>query len=445
MKLGHFIRKTSKDPVIEGVEHISRFLLHKQRLVTVNNSLRTHGIKALRKHNNTSNPFNINENEFKTYLAASSLAHLLDGWMYLSNSFNALINGDEGTAIHLAYYAELRASMSFLASEGIGVFDKSHYGVFKKESTIFKYPSRQSSKGATHQFVWTAMEKWASSGVKPDSNILKIFKVRGINFYDLTEYFHPSTASSTLLSVSIVKSWLKEWCFDIMSYRGDRKERNEVSYRPQRINNFEVNLNFKNIITDLESYWSVISPSGMDKFSLLDKYLLRKLFDNLYTSLGSTSPRKDLIENAFTQYGINDPSLFNFLDYQAPYANEHTIFQNANIKKTTSISILARATLLLRIAVGLVSQIYKAGGIQKDELNFVWDNYSIDNGFWSPGNLYSDFNDLWNDVQSSVNDLKLDVEDPGLDTDMFSIKNRRAQEVIHFGQINRACLWGLDI
>ncbi|RST26323.1 hypothetical protein [Chryseobacterium lacus] len=444
MKLGHFIRKTSKDPVIDGLGHISKYLLPHQRLISESNPLKKNGIKALGKHRNITNSFTIKEKEFKTYLAASSLAHVLDGWMYLSNSFNALINGDEGTAIHLAYYAELRGAMSLLASEGIGVFDKHHFGTFKNESVIFRYPRNEMRKGATHQFVWTAMEKWSSSGVKPDSNILKIFKVNGINFYDITEYFHPSTSSSSLLSVSIIKSWLKDWCFDIMTYKSDRKERNEVSYRPQRISDFSQKINFKDIINELENYWSVISPSGIDNFSTLDKYLLRKLFESLYNNISTSSSRRDLIENAFTEHGINDQNLFNFLDFNAPYNNEHIIFQNANIKNTTSLSILARATLLLRISIGLVSQIYKSGGVHKSELNFVWDQYAVDNGFWSPGNLYPNFNDLWTDVQSSIDDLKLDVNDGSISNDIFSIKRSRPQEIIHFGQINRACLWGLD-
>ncbi|HOZ50718.1 MAG TPA: hypothetical protein PLU17_02590, partial [Chitinophagaceae bacterium] len=309
---------------------------------------------------------------------------------------------------------------------------------------IFQYPRTQRTKGSTHQFVWNAMEKWSNSAYKPSSDILKIFKVRGKNFYELTEYFHPSTGGSTLLSVQTVKSWLKEWCFDIKSYREDRENRNEVSYRPQRIKGFNEIIDFGQIIDGLNNYWSVISPSGTDKFSLLDTYLLRKLYSGLFTAIGSPGIRRDLIQNAFTEYGMHDTTLFDFLDFTSPYGNDHFIFQQASIKEATPLPIMARATLLLRISVGLVSQLYNSGGVNKSDLNFVWNNYGLDCGFWSAGNAPLDFNNLWSDIEFSLSDLSTHINNPGTNKSVFSITQSKPEEIIHLGQINRACLWGLD-
>lgn len=445
MRLGNFIRKANKDSVVEGVRHIKRYYLPNERLVAANSPLERNGISAIKKHNNPTLSYTISDTEFKTYLAGSSLAHILDGWMYLSNAFNSLLNGDSGAAIHLAYYAELRSAMSILATEGIGVFDKKHFGTFdSNDCQIFQYPSRERMKGSTHQFVWNAMEKWSNSAYKPSPEILEIFKVRGRTFFELTEYFHPTTVGSTLLGVQTIKSWLKEWCFDIRSYRDDREERNEVSYRPQRIKNFSQSIDFQNVINELNNYWSVISPSATDKYSLLDTYLLRKLYDGLYSSIGAPYVRRELIQNSFNQHGINDETLFNFLDFQTPYNNDHIIFQQASIRQTTPLSIIARATLLLRISVGLVSQLYNAGGINKNELDFIWNNYAIDNGFWDTENIPADFNNLWTDIQPSLNDLNIDINTPGINNSRFSIALRNHQELLHLGQINRACLWGLD-
>lgn len=445
MLLGHFIRKASKNSVVEGFQHIKRYYIPNKRLISANSPLDRDGIGAIRRHSNNAIPYQISSNEFKTYLAASSLAHLLDGWMYLSNSFNSLLNGDKGTAIHLAYYAELRSAMSILATEGIGVFDKKHFGVFEyNHCEIFKYRGNQYKKGSTHQFVWNAMEKWSNSSYKPDVELLKIFKVRGRDFYELTEFFHPATAGSTFLTVQTVKSWLKEWCLDIRSYREDRENRNEVSYRPQRIKNFDQNIDFKAIITCLDGYWTAISPSATDKFSLLDTYLLRKLFRNIYVKIGSPGNYKDLVENAFNQYGIHDETLFSLLNFEPPFHDEHVLFEQAKVRHTTTLSIMARATILLRISVGLVSQLLRAGGIDKSSLDFVWDSYGIDNGFWTTGNLPVDFDLLWSDAQSSFSDLKSDLDLPGVDNSIYSIRQRNPKEIILLEQINRACLWGLD-
>lgn len=65
----------------------------------------------------------------KDYIAISSILHCKDAWDYYSNSISAMLEGNMSNAIHLAYYAELRATVSFLASEGIGIFNSKHYYV----------------------------------------------------------------------------------------------------------------------------------------------------------------------------------------------------------------------------------------------------------------------------------------------------------------------------
>lgn len=454
MRISNHIRRASREAVVDGVRHIKRYHINSDKILSHKNPLVLNGISSVKKHTDATKNYSIGQSKINSFLAASCLSHLLDGWLYLSNAFNAILNGDEATAIHLSYYAELRSAMSILATEGIGVFSDKHIAVYSPSTNgeipenYYKglAPNRKyvQPRYSTHTFVWDAMEKWANSAYKPNNEILKIFKVHGRDFHELTEFFHPSMVSSDLLTVQTVKDWLKDWCFDIKKYRNDRDSRNESSYRPQRIINFNQTIDFKSIIKELDKYWSIISPLGENKFSLLDKYLLRKLYDTLYSKVTTTSSKTELLTNAFTQLGINDQTLFNFLDYQSPFQNDHVIFSQASLKKTTSLSILARATLLLRISVGLVSQLYKDGGIQKEELNFVWNQYGLDGGFWSPGNIYTDFNNLWTDVQSSLEDLKLDIDSLGTNTNIYTIKSRKPQEIIHFGQINRACLWGLD-
>jgi len=455
MILRDYIRNISREAVVDGVKNIKRYHIGSQKLISDTNPLITNSILAVKNHSDATKSYRIKQAKINTFLAASSLAHLLDGWTYLSNSFNALLSGDEATSIHLGYYAELRSAMAILATEGLGVFNDKHLGAFST-STNLEYPtnyykgnppnvSYKQPSSATHLFVWDAMEKWSNSSYKQNDEILKIFKVKNKNFFELTEYFHPSTTVSTLHTVQTIKSWLKEWCFDIRSYRSDRNSRNNVSYRPQRISKFNERINFKNILNEINSFWSVISPSNTDKFSLLDMYLLRKLFASLFSGITTTETRSDLITRAFSEHGINDRMLFDFLDFQSPYAADHIIFNYASIRKTSPLSIIARATLLLRVAVGLVSQLYKSGGINKLELDFVWNNYAVNNGFWQEGSAFTDFNQLWSEIQTSLDDLKIDINSLGADNNLYSIKERNPEGIIYAGQINRACLWGLDL
>lgn len=448
MSLGYFVRKVSREGVIDGVKHVKRYYIPSKKLISNKNPLQLNCTKAIKKHADDRLHYTISSNSINSYLASSSLSHLLDGWMYLSDAFNALINGDEGTCIHLAYYAELRSAMSILASEGIGVFNKKHLGVFSKTSNG-EYPKNYykptggyvQPESATHQFVWDVIEKWTNSTLKPQADILKIFSVRGHDFYDLTQYFHP--LATVLTTGDVVKQWLKEWCFDIKSYRSDREMRNEVSYRPQKIKNFDVNIDFKNIINCLNDFWTIISPLQRDRFSLLDTYLLRKLFNELYARIIPSQPLKELAENALNNIGLYDTTLVKVLSSEAPYNVEHIIFQEAIKKETTSLSIIARATLLLRVSIGLVSQLFSLGGVSQSDLNFVWKNYGDNNGFWDSGNMPSDFEDLWLSIQTPIQDLKnwINSGNPSL----YSVKKNNPENIIYFTQINRGCLWGLAI
>lgn len=454
MKLGHYLKRCSKNAVIEGVSSMKRRNISKAKLLTANNPLINNALLSVDRHTDVRNPYNIAPNQINQFLAASSLSHMLDGWGYLSSAFNALLNGDEATAIHLGYYAELRSAMSILSTEGLGVFSTKHIGAFsptnnvefpknyyKNNNPLGKYVINQAG---THTFVWNAMEKWSDSSTKPGDDILKVFKVKGLNFYELIEYFHPSTAGSSLLTLQTVKDWLKEWCFDIKRYQNDKEARNEASYRPQRIQNFNAFTDFQQIINEVGAFWNVISPTQQSKFDLLDKHLLRKLFNSLYVKINPAQSLDELINNAFIQHGITDQPLIDFLSHQGPHQNEHVIFTHAATRNTSALAVIARATLLLRISIGMVSHLYHAGGMSKPDLNFVWNKYGLENGFWSAATPVSDHNDLWHDLESMFSDLKDDVNNAGSPNDIYSIRERNPAEMIYFSQINRACLWGLD-
>lgn len=456
MLLKDYIQNISREGVVDGVKNIKRYHIASKRILSDNNPLIKNGPKSVINHGDNTRIYNIAQPKINSFLAASSLSHLLDGWIYLSHAFKSILNGDEATAIHLAYYAELRSAMSILATEGLGVFNNQHLGIFSptssKEFPVNGYKNkgtppiltRTAKPYGTHTFTWDAISELSKSPTKLNTEILKIFKVSGKNFLELTQYFHPATAGSTILTSTTIKKWLKEWCLDIKMYRGDRDNRNEVSYRPQKIKNFNGRIDFQTILNDLEKYWLIISPSNTDKFDMLDKYLLRKLYSAIYPRLGTLTPKIDLIRDAFNEHGINDEILFKFLDFQSPYSDDHLIFHNANAKKTDAMSILARATLLLRISIGLVSQLYKDGGVSKNELDFVWENYGIESGFWETSNTPSDFTNLWSDIQPSLSDLISDINLPGSRNDLFLIKERQPEAMQNFGQINRACLWGMD-
>ena len=111
-------------------------------------------IQEIKQSKNSGNT--LKHSHLSEYIAASTIIHCFDGWSYLGRALDAEMAGDPDTARHLGYYAELRAAMSLLASEGVGVFHNIHIIVTERECILFPGKS-------THEFVWEALRTWADS------------------------------------------------------------------------------------------------------------------------------------------------------------------------------------------------------------------------------------------------------------------------------------------
>ncbi len=117
------------------------------------------------------------QNQLEEYIASSIIVHSSDGWNNLSRSVESILNGDISSAIHFAYYAELRAVMSLLAFEGIGVFDKQH--VWYDEMKNFRL-----FKGfTTHSLADAVIRAWTKQLKKKDV-LFDLVKVKNINLKD---------------------------------------------------------------------------------------------------------------------------------------------------------------------------------------------------------------------------------------------------------------------
>ena len=89
--------------------------------------------------------------QLSQYIAASCFLHAADGWSYLGKSMLSLLRGDPHRSLHLAYYAELRAAMSLMATRGVGIFNGRNFIVLGANNV------KSVGKGnRTHQFAWEA-------------------------------------------------------------------------------------------------------------------------------------------------------------------------------------------------------------------------------------------------------------------------------------------------
>jgi hypothetical protein len=212
------VRKASSKAIVIALGRLSRYA-SKNKWISETNRYRNNTV------NNIEDDYRggVKQKALVEYIAASGPLHCADGWSFLSRGVEACERGNPSVAVHLGYYAELRAAMAILATQGIGVFDKHHY--------IVETPSScQLINSSTHVFTWAALEFWASLP-KSGEDLLKVFHVRGNTLWSWLNAYQ----SSTTISSTVASSWLKTWGLDLQLLADDQGVRNEASYRPNDI------------------------------------------------------------------------------------------------------------------------------------------------------------------------------------------------------------------
>ena len=350
-------------------------------------------------------PNSINTIDLCKYVAASVPTHCMDGWGFLGRAIHCVVRGDTNTARHLAYYAELRAAMSLLASAGIGVLDKTHV-VIDNNGHVHKF-----SGCGTHLFTWLALENWS---ITPQAaNLIgDIIKVNSVSLRDwLIDFMAPGNL------VTLASYWLSNWGLDLNILNNDHDARNVVSYRPSHITNTPcVNAHDSSIfITDL---WSALNPYHTTRFNHLDRYLLRKClrtidretplpnsqggqisYSDRVSSMLSRFPFSTAISDSYKNFFIGnnfpDPIILNEAEKRQPINDPRHHFE-----------VLSRATLLLRIATGSCFQLINSATFSSTDLEFWWNNLGVERGLWNqrskPGNNSGGLISLWDDVDIAL-------------------------------------------
>jgi len=158
------IQNASASAVIDAARTLRRDCFPGGRWIGPRNRYAINTVKRITADAPRRTPPSPKSLQLSQYIAASVILHCFDGWSYLSHSVESLLDGDIATAVHLAYYAELRAAMSFLASEGISIFDYKHFWCDNTGNyNVFC--------GSTHTVVWQALEEWAVSSARRTSSL----------------------------------------------------------------------------------------------------------------------------------------------------------------------------------------------------------------------------------------------------------------------------------
>ena len=375
------------------------------------------------------------------YIAASIPLHVADGWVFLSRAFDAIKCGDRNTAVHLAYYAELRAAMSLLASEGIGVFNNRHVAIGQQRIPT-EWANIGSSRGrgvSTHYATWELLNSWADDPIRAS----QILTAVTVETRTISDWFSEAGIAQSVQRL-VARRWLKSWSIDLQYFPIDRDLRNHTSYRPNRITPTSATAvdTSADVVDPLLQTWDALVPSADAGGAAIDRALLSRALSLAYDR--QSRPRQDWdnlvdrLQGAAShslQSQLKDPALSNY--YVLNCADDPS-------RPPITRAVLSRATLLLRIANGVCAQRLANARISRQDLEFWWTRVGEDEGLWPSGTVPEPFADLWDEVDVAIDDAETalaSISTPREMSEISDILSKRAS----LTQYSRAALWLLGV
>ena len=392
-----------------------------------------------------------------TYIAASIPLHLMDGWTFLSRAFEALAHGDHHGAIHLGYYAELRACFSILASSGIGLFNERHIAV-DANGEPQPWPSDpaviedKNNVQGTHIAAWKLLRAWGDK-VENGSRLLQVIRVGGTNLVtwldevasELARDGHSVTFFSEAYKNALAKDWLEAWSIDLSEPDHDRSIRNAVSYNPSRILGSQPGRldASSELIGPLRVHWSALEPSGWQAEAANDPALLILGLRKLRTYGEGKKSTADWTAYTTALESIGGKASSERL-LQSEVAFE-PLFRGAEETATQSrpIPVLSRSTLLLRLASALTGDVLTRASISKRDIEFWWAPFGHDLGFWDDRPDDTMFSGLWDSVRESLREIDEEIGD--IEKASFEIASSAVGGHLSATQFSRAPLWLLGV
>ena len=387
--------------------------------------------------------------ELADYIAASAIAHCFDGWSYLARSLESEMVGDPDTARHLAYYAELRAAMSILAGAGIGVFHNRHVAMCTPERC-----NVLTQNLGTHLFVWHALEMWAESQDGVDA-ILNAIQPGGCSLSDWLIQF-------SVGSTFVATDWLRQWGLDLSMMTDDREARNQASYRPTPFTTpgpRSINDTMETIL----AFWEVCDPGAGGGFPVLDRYLLRRGLNLVFQSFHGSGRPTARAENIYDRSLTGALNGLDLKDHSKDWWTEFLSFQNLSVAPNIVIDagendnpghpnhskqVLARATLLLRVATGCSRGLLEAAGWSEEEdLEFWRSSTAVQRRLWPEAHAKAPSIELWTDVSEASTSIEewLEERKNGVAACHYTLWNEQAREASTLATAERAFLWGVGL
>jgi len=442
----NLLRGASSERIKVALERLHLYT-KRDRWLGVANSL-FHRLKSHKRKNHRSFT-SLNQKHVEEYVASSVPLHCIDSWSFLGRALLCSCVGDPDRSRHFAYYAELRAAMALLASQGIGIFIRKHVVIDDQGNAhwIGGY--------GTHEFTWQALNHWAGLS-RSGELLLRCIRPDGIPLIDWFNYFSRSGVSGSVTQIQpIASKWFKTWGIDIKRLTEDRYGRNDASYRPSFS---RAKPKFSDSISYSSVLWRICEPSANSPFNNLDRYLLRLSLEEAFYSITGRSVKEyhpeysEWIENTLSGLNINADSIKNEwlrffqrkTDYQDPPVIEGARGEDLPDSPSHHFQVMSRALLLVRVATFVVSEIMSQTNFDKKSLEFWWKDIGLSCALWPRTVNDVSFIDLWNDASESIESIE-DWLSNSNSNDLALAHKALPHELIELTKCERAFLWGLEL
>lgn len=382
------------------------------------------------------------------YIAASAPVHLLDGWAFLGRAVDASLRGDPDTARHLAYYAELRAAMALLATEGLGVFSDRHFLIDQSGQPLTNLPT-----WGTHSIVWELLKSW--SQLPCAANLVgQIIAVGGVSLSGWIRHFGLAAGNAFQ---PIAAKWLPAWGLDLGQFSQDKNARNVASYRPTSLV-----LRTPARITDsfnaVDDIWSALEPAVGGKFNVIDSYLLRLTIEEISKSVSVNISTP----NARKRYRLEVGRMIANASPSGDQARLRAFLLRRTSKKDRDIlelargtdpvwapnhhlQVLSRAALLLRVAGGACALLLQSGGVSLSNLRFWWSEIGEARGCWDRASAPQDVTDLWADIADALSEIHSRQSGRGKRVSLLKWRSDSLSQIDVLGECERIGLWGINV
>ena len=376
------------------------------------------------------------------YVAASCPLHLWDGWNYLGLAVHAHLRGSIGNATHLAYYAELRAAMSLLASQGIGVFGRQHCVIDAPGSVVYL------ARRGTHEAARLYLEHWSDRGAAA-SLLSRILSMDQASVDEWLRHLRHAGAWAPL-----GRELTQQAGLDLRRMSDDLIARNEASYRPTDI----VPSPAISAVSDadfLVDMVRLLEPGGPPgAFEILDRFLCRRLIERSYlagsgrSSVSEFPDYRRAIESmvaTFIDSSMRREELARFLVRETEPLDPRLLLEAERDgdqgDQDYHLQIMGRATILLRIATGAVRELLSSADLSLESLNFWWQPAGTLQGLWETPPSVVNSSELWVDAFEGLGNIDQWIRD-GF-TSRKTLLTTCAEPIFHATGMARFALIGL--